>query len=112
MKNKLLLVILMVACAMPAFAADGEKIDDRITASTDVLREIFGMPDGIPRDLLNRADCVVIFPSVKKAAFGVGASYGRGLITCRKGSTFTGPWSAPAMFALEGASIGFQIGVQ
>jgi lipid-binding SYLF domain-containing protein len=112
MKNKLLLVILMVACALPAFAADEEKLDDRINASADVIKDILGMPDGIPKDLLNKADCVIIFPSVKKAAFGVGASYGRGLITCRKGSTFTGPWSAPAMFALEAGSVGFQIGVQ
>jgi lipid-binding SYLF domain-containing protein len=68
------------------------------------------MPDGIPKDLLNKSYCLVIFPSVKKAAFIVGASYGRGLITCRKGHDFTGSWSAPAMFALEAGSVGFQIG--
>src|SRR3974390_820868 len=70
------------------------------------------MPEGIPRDLLNKAECVVIYPSVKKAAFIVGGSYGRGLITCRKGEDFTGPWSAPAMYALEGGSFGLQIGAQ
>jgi len=77
-----------------------------------VLKEILGMPEGIPKDLLNKAECVVIYPSVKKAAFIVGGSYGRGLITCRKGEDFNGPWSAPAMYALEGGSFGFQIGGQ
>jgi lipid-binding SYLF domain-containing protein len=77
-----------------------------------VIKEILGMPDGIPKDLLNKADCLVIYPSVKKAAFIVGGSYGRGLITCRKGQDFSGSWSAPAMFALEGGSFGFQIGAQ
>jgi lipid-binding SYLF domain-containing protein len=76
-----------------------------------VLKEIIAEPDkGIPSDLLAKAACVVVYPSVKKGAFIVGASYGRGVITCRGGQGFRGPWSAPAMFALEGASIGFQIG--
>lgn len=77
------------------------------------MRQILATPDkGIPSDLLNKADCVVVFPSVKKAAFVVGGSYGRGVITCRSGQTFNGPWSAPSMFALEGASFGLQIGGQ
>jgi len=70
------------------------------------------MPEGIPKDLLNKAVCVVVYPSVKKAAFIVGGSYGRGVITCRSGKTFGGSWSAPAMFALEGGSFGLQIGAQ
>ncbi|HXK06955.1 MAG TPA: lipid-binding SYLF domain-containing protein [Verrucomicrobiae bacterium] len=79
--------------------------------SYHVMKEILGTPDkGIPRDLLNKSVCVVVYPSVKKAAFIVGGDYGRGAITCRSGEDFKGPWSAPAMFALEGASIGFQIG--
>jgi lipid-binding SYLF domain-containing protein len=113
MNKKMLVVILMLACVLPVLAEDKEeKVDDRINKSATVFKEILGMPDGIPKDLLNRAYCVVIFPSVKKAAFVVGGSYGRGLITCRKGRDFSGSWSAPAMFALEAGSFGFQIGGQ
>jgi lipid-binding SYLF domain-containing protein len=90
-----------------------QKEQARIQESAQVLRDIIGMPDkGIPHDLLDKAECVVVYPSVKKAAFVVGGSYGRGIITCRKGANFNGPWSAPAMFALEGASFGLQIGGQ
>jgi SH3 domain-containing YSC84-like protein 1 len=111
--KKLLFAVLMLACVLPVMADDKEeKVDDRINAAANVMKEILGMPDGIPKDLLDRADCVVIYPSVKKAAFIVGGSYGRGLIVCRKGKFFGGPWSAPAMFALEGGSFGFQIGAQ
>jgi lipid-binding SYLF domain-containing protein len=95
--------------AGPAWA---QKEDDRLRQSATVMKEILGMPDSIPRDLLDRAECVVAFPSVKKFAIGVGGSYGRGVITCRTGDAFDGPWSAPAMFALEGASIGLQLGGQ
>src|SRR6516225_8231263 len=88
-----------------------KKEDERLQDSYNVLKEILGTPDkGIPRDLLDKAECVVVYPSVKKAGFIVGASYGRGAITCRTGEEFRGPWSAPAMFALEGGSVGFQIG--
>lgn len=89
-----------------------QKEKARLGSATVVLREVFGMPDGIPKDLLDRAECVIIVPAVKKFAVGVGGSYGRGVIACRGGATFEGPWSAPAMFALEGASIGFQLGGQ
>ena len=95
--------------ALSSFAQ--QKEDERLKHSYTVLKEILDTPDkGIPRDLLNKATCVVVYPSVKKAALGIGGSYGRGAITCRSGKEFNGPWSAPAMFALEGASIGFQIG--
>jgi len=111
MKSKVLLVVLMLACVLPLVAEDKEeKVEDRIKQSDTVMKEILGMPDGIPKDLLNKSYCLVIFPSVKKAAFIVGGSYGRGLITCRKGHDFAGSWSAPAMFALEAGSVGFQIG--
>ncbi|HVN19703.1 MAG TPA: lipid-binding SYLF domain-containing protein [Dongiaceae bacterium] len=112
--TKMLFAAVMLACTLPLFAADKEeKVDDRIRESADVMKEILGMPEkGIPRDLLNRAECVIVYPSVKKAAFIVGGSYGRGLITCRRGADFSGHWSAPAMFALEGGSFGFQIGAQ
>jgi lipid-binding SYLF domain-containing protein len=102
-------LVLILALAVPMSA---QKEADRLRNSALVLREIFGMPDSIPKDLLDRAECVIVFPSVKKFAMGVGGSYGRGVITCRGGETFEGPWSAPAMFALEGASIGFQLGGQ
>jgi lipid-binding SYLF domain-containing protein len=88
-----------------------EKEDTRLKESYTVMKEILSTPDkGIPRDLLNKSACVLVFPSVKKAAFIVGANYGRGVITCRSGESFRGPWSAPAMFALEGVSFGLQIG--
>jgi lipid-binding SYLF domain-containing protein len=113
MKNGILLAVLMLACVLPVVAADKEeKVDDRILEAANVMKEILNMPDGIPKDLLNKANCLVIYPSVKKAAFIVGGSYGRGLITCRKGVDFSHSWSAPAMFALEGGSFGFQIGAE
>jgi lipid-binding SYLF domain-containing protein len=96
---------------VPMAAQTGKEVD-RLRNSATVLKEIFGMEEGIPKDLLDRAECVIVFPSMKKVAIGVGASYGRGVISCRSGETFEGPWSTPAMFALEGASIGFQLGGQ
>ena len=107
---------ILLVCA-PLFAevaraADQTKDDDRLKNCGTVLKEILDVPDNIPQDLLDRADCVVVFPSVVKAAFIVGASYGRGAMSCRKGDDFRGPWSAPTMMALEGGSFGFQIGGQ
>ncbi len=93
-----------------ASASDESKDDDRLRNCGTVLKEILDVPDNIPHDLLDKADCVVIFPSVLKAAFIVGASYGRGAMSCRKGEDFRGPWGAPTMMALEGGSFGFQIG--
>ncbi len=93
-----------------ASAADQNKEDDRLRNSGTVVKEILDVPDNIPQDLLDKADCVVVFPSVLKAAFIVGASYGRGAMSCRSGEDFRGPWGAPTMMALEGGSFGFQIG--
>src|SRR6202521_4198977 len=87
-----------------------EKEVDRIQNAATVLKEILDIPDNIPQDLLDKARCVIVFPSVVKASFVVGGSYGRGVMICRPGKDFTGPWGAPAMYALEGGSIGFQIG--
>src|SRR5580704_7467593 len=111
---------MMFACAMSAlmslavsgWADDAVKDQDRLQTSGTVLHEILNVPDDIPQDLLDKADCVVVFPSVLKAAFVVGASYGRGAMTCRMGENFNGPWGAPSMMALEGGSVGFQIGGQ
>lgn len=98
---------------LPVVASAQGKEDARLKESGQVLRDILESPDkGIPQDLMDKAECVVVYPSVKKAAFIVGGSYGRGVMTCRTGKDFRGPWSAPAMMALEGASFGLQIGGQ
>jgi lipid-binding SYLF domain-containing protein len=102
-------VVLFACCWLPLCAQ--EKENARLKESASVLKEILDTPDkGIPKDLMDKAECVVVFPSVKKAAFIVGGSYGRGVITCRSGENFRGRWSAPSMFALEAGSVGFQIG--
>lgn len=95
-----------------AWASDEQKDEDRLKECGTVEKEILNVPDDIPQDLLNKADCVIVFPSVRKAAFGVGGSYGRGAMTCRQGENFNGAWGAPTMMALEGASFGFQLGAQ
>src|SRR3954468_6800721 len=88
------------------------KEEDRLRACATVLKEIVAMPDALPKDLLDKAECVIVFPGVKKVAVGVGGSYGRGAMSCRTGDAFTGQWSAPTLMALEGGSVGFQIGGQ
>jgi SH3 domain-containing YSC84-like protein 1 len=93
------------------FAANEETREQkRLEACGEVFKEILNIPDGIPKDLLNKAECVIVIPTVLKFAIGVGGSFGRGAISCRTGEHFTGPWSAPALFALEGGNIGFQLG--
>lgn len=109
-KASALIVSILLAC--PAFAADQTREQKRLAACGQVFKEIMDIPDGIPKDLLNKAECVIVIPSVLKFAFGVGGDFGRGAITCRTGQHFTGHWSAPALFALEGANIGFQLGGQ
>jgi lipid-binding SYLF domain-containing protein len=103
---------LMVApMSFAASAGDKEKDENnRLENAGTVIQEILDVPDDIPQDLLDKARCVVVLPSVVKAAFVVGGSYGRGTMVCRTGKDFTGPWGAPAMYALEGGSVGFQIG--
>lgn len=103
---------LILLAVTPAWSDDKSTDQDRLKNCGTVLKEILDIPDDIPRDLLDKADCVVIFPSVLKAAFIVGGSYGRGAMTCRKGQNFAGPWGAPTMMALEGGSFGFQLGAQ
>ena len=105
-----LAVVLMSAIA--TFAADDEHEADRVKDAGIVLKEILNIPDDIPQDLLDKAECVVILPSVKKGAFGIGGSYGRGVMVCRSGEHYKGKWGAPALYALEGVSIGFQLGGQ
>jgi lipid-binding SYLF domain-containing protein len=102
---------LLWAPTSPARAKDEEqKETDRIQNAGTVVKEILDVPDDIPQDLLDKARCVIVFPSVLKAAFIVGGSYGRGVMVCRTHRNYTGPWGAPAMMALEGGSFGFQIG--
>jgi lipid-binding SYLF domain-containing protein len=97
---------------LPALAQKNEKEEERLKECGQVLKEILNVPDNIPQELLHKAECVVVIPSVKKFAIGFGGSYGRGAISCRTGKNFTGPWSAPAMFRLIGGNIGFQLGGQ
>jgi SH3 domain-containing YSC84-like protein 1 len=104
--------VLALAIALPLVAADSKKETDRLENCGLILKEILDIPDDIPQDLLDKSVCVIVYPSVLKAAFVVGGSYGRGAMTCRTGEHFTGPWSAPTMMALEGGSVGFQIGGQ
>jgi lipid-binding SYLF domain-containing protein len=112
MTNVRRMLIALAAAAIAGTPLDAQKELDRLQNSTTVLKEILGMPDDIPKDLLDRAECVIVFPSVKKVAVGVGGSYGRGVLLCRGGTAFDGPWGAPIMMALEGGSIGFQLGGQ
>src|ERR1700752_1225228 len=86
------------------------KEQKRLEECGVVMQEVLDVPDNIPHDLLEKAECVIVIPSVRKLAFGVGADYGRGAMVCRQGEKFRGPWGAPAMYALEGGSVGFQIG--
>ncbi len=110
MKRILLLLAVVALVGLPAFAQKDEN--NRIENAGKVMVEILDVPDDIPADLLDKTECVIVLPSVMKAAFIVGGSYGRGVMTCRSGPDFNGRWSAPAMMALEGASVGFQIGGQ
>jgi SH3 domain-containing YSC84-like protein 1 len=112
MKTITAFFLAVVLLGAPAFAAENEKEQERVKEAGEVLKEILNIPDDIPEDLLDKAECVIVLPSVKKGAFGVGGSYGRGVMVCRSGEHYTGKWGAPAMYALEGISIGFQLGGQ
>jgi len=105
-----LMALLLVA--LPLLASGDKKEADRLENCGMIIKEVMDIPDNIPEDLINKAECIIIYPSVLKAAFVVGGSYGRGAMTCRSGEHFTGPWSAPTMMALEGGSVGLQIGGQ
>jgi lipid-binding SYLF domain-containing protein len=110
-KRSLSLLLAFSMTSLP-LSADDKKEADRLDNSGTVLKEILDIPDDIPQDLLDKAECVIVYPSVLKAAFIFGASYGRGVMTCRTGEHFTGPWGAPTMMALEGGSFGLQLGGQ
>ena len=108
MKKIWLSIGLASVLALPAIAQDKET--DRVENAGKVMKEILNAPDSIPQSVLDKADCVVILPSVVKFAIGIGGSYGRGVMTCRGGSKFQGHWGSPTMIALEGASAGLQLG--
>jgi lipid-binding SYLF domain-containing protein len=109
-RKSIVVFCLGLVATAPLFAANKEQ--KRLENSGVVMQEIMNVPDNIPQKVIDKAECVIVFPSVLKAAFVVGASYGRGAMVCRTGKNFTGPWGAPAMYALEGGSVGFQIGGQ
>src|SRR5271163_4560903 len=110
MKKLLVTAACLTFAAATVYAAKLNKEQRRLEECGVVMSEVLHVPDDIPQDLLNKAECVIVIPSVKKLAFGIGAEYGRGAMVCRTGEHFRGAWGAPAMYALEGASIGFQIG--
>jgi SH3 domain-containing YSC84-like protein 1 len=119
MKKTLSLLLALALIGLPAFltpsslrADDKEKDQDRLRDSGEVMKEIMAIPDNIPQSLVDKADCVIVLPSVLKFAIGIGGSYGRGAMTCRSGDDFQGPWGAPTMMILEGGSLGFQLGGQ
>src|ERR1700756_407670 len=110
MKRYLVGAVCLTLIAGTVFASKLNKEQKRLQECGVVMQEVLNIPDNIPKELLEKAECVIVIPSVRKLALGVGASYGRGAMVCRKGEKFNGPWGAPAMYALEGGSVGFQIG--
>src|SRR5437667_9542307 len=113
--TKCWLVIVAGLLALGPFSSaknpsEAKAEQNRLPNAGKVMQKILNVPDDIPQDLIDKARCVVVMPSVLKAAFVVGGSYGRGTMVCRTGKDFTGPWGAPAMYALEGGSAGLQIG--
>jgi SH3 domain-containing YSC84-like protein 1 len=111
-KKYLVAATCLTLVAGAVFAKKLNNEQKRLEECGVVMQEVLNVPDNIPQELLEKAECVIVIPSVKKLAFGVGASYGRGAMVCRQGEKFRGPWGAPAMYALEGGSFGFQIGGQ
>jgi len=113
MKRTMAMLLALGLVGLPIAAEDKEiKEAERLENCGTILKEIMDIPDDIPQDLIDKAECIIVYPSVVKAAFVVGGSYGRGAMVCRGGQHFTGPWGAPTMMALEGASVGFQLGGQ
>jgi lipid-binding SYLF domain-containing protein len=110
MKRFMVSAVCLTLVAGVAYAQKLNKEQKRLEESGVVMQEVLNVPENIPHELLEKAECVIVIPSVKKLAFGIGGDYGRGAMVCRTGEKFRGPWGAPAMYALEGGSIGFQIG--
>src|SRR5512137_842862 len=104
MRKSWIFGLLALSLATISWAQQDER--ERLNECGTVMQEILGVPDGIPQELLDKAECVIVFPSVKKIAIGIGGSYGRGAMVCRGGANYTGPWGPAAMYALEGGNIG------
>jgi lipid-binding SYLF domain-containing protein len=107
-KKTLCILALGLAVSLPLFAQ--KKLDDRLEKSATAMQSILSGDKGLPTSILDHAHCVLIFPSVKKVAIGIGGSYGRGELVCRKGADMNGSWGAPAMYALDQGSLGVQLG--
>jgi lipid-binding SYLF domain-containing protein len=112
MKRMISTLTALALVASPLLGAGDRKESERLENCGVVVKEVMDISDNIPEDLIDKADCIIVYPSVLKAAFVIGGSYGRGAMTCRSGEHFTGPWSAPTMMALEGGSFGLQLGGQ
>ena len=112
MKKLVVCFAIVLISSLTALAANDEHEEERVKDAGVVLKEVLNIPDNIPQELLDKAECVVVLPSVKKGAFGIGGSYGRGVMVCRSGEHYKGKWGAPSLYALEGVSIGFQLGGQ
>jgi SH3 domain-containing YSC84-like protein 1 len=110
MKRFMVTAACLTLVASALYARKLNKEQNRLEECGVVMQEVLNVPDNIPHELLEKAECVIVIPSVRKLAFGIGADYGRGAMVCRTGEHFRGAWGAPAMYALEGASVGFQIG--
>jgi SH3 domain-containing YSC84-like protein 1 len=108
---KFVTLALTLVLGSTAFAADNKE-QGRLENCGVVMQEILDVPDNIPQELLEKAECVIVIPSMTKIAMGIGGSYGRGAMVCRSGQAFNGPWGAPAMYALDGGSVGFQLGAE
>lgn len=110
MKRYFVIAVCVSLAAGTVYAAVASKEQKRLENCGLVMQEVLNIPDNLPQQVLAKAECVVVFPSVLKLAFGMGKDYGRGAMVCRTGKEFNGPWGAPAMYALEGDSLGMQIG--
>src|SRR6266478_2821830 len=111
MKKVLSMLVALALAVLPiANTRADTKEQERLQNCGEVLSDILNIPDDIPQELMDKAECTIVIPSVLKAAFVVGGAYGRGAMVCRSGANFTGPWGAPTMIALEGGSVGFQLG--
>ena len=110
MVRYLTLALCLVVGTSALDAANKEQ--ERLQNAGVVMAEILDVPDNIPLELLQKAECVIVIPSMVKVALGIGGTYGRGAMVCRTGKAFDGPWGAPAMYTLEGGSVGFQFGAQ
>src|SRR6201993_3943251 len=112
MKKYLVAATCLTLVAGAVFAKKLNNEQKRLEQCGVVMQEVLDVPDNIPQELLEKAECVIVIPSMTKVALGIGGSYGRGAMSCRSGKTFNGPWGAPAMYSLEGGSIGFQLGAE